>query len=73
MDRWVLWVYLFLFFLCCDWCLKEEVGMVEVGSGSGFSQVQCCWVLLVVRDRQCLGSILLGFSVVVVGVLGFWF
>ena len=62
--------------VCFDRCLKEEVGMakvgmVEVGHGSGFSQVWCYWVLLVVRDRQCLGPVLLVFSVVVVGILGF--
>ena len=22
---------LFFFFFCCDWCLKEEVGMAELG------------------------------------------
>ena len=54
-------------FLCvcvcvCDRCLKEEVGMTEVGYGSWFSQVRCCWVLLVVEDCQCLGSVLLGCS-----------
>ena len=41
--------------------------MVEVGSGSWFSQVRCCWVLLVVEDRQCLGLVLLGFQVAQIG------
>ena len=27
--------------------------MAEVGCGSWLSQVRCCWVLLVVGDRQC--------------------
>ncbi|KAL4652359.1 hypothetical protein ACB092_01G227400 [Castanea dentata] len=40
----------FFFFFCCDRCLKEEVGMAEVGYGSWFSQVRCCWVLLVVSE-----------------------
>ena len=40
--------------------------MAEVG-GSWFSQVWCCWVLLVVGDRQCLGLMLLGFWVAQIG------
>ena len=41
--------------------------MAEVGCESWFSQVWCCWVLLVVGDRQCLGSVLLGFWVAQIG------
>ena len=40
--------------------------MAEVG-GSWFSQVWCCWVLLVIGDRQCLGLMLLGFWVAQIG------
>ena len=36
-DRWV-WsskfCNFFFFFLCCDRCLKEEVGIAEMGRGS---------------------------------------
>ena len=47
LDWQVLWLLLLLlFFVCvcvcvcvCDRCLKEEVGMTEVGYGSWFSQV----------------------------------
>ena len=31
---WVIVVVVVFFFFCCDQCLKEEVGMVEVGCGS---------------------------------------
>ena len=29
----VLGSMVFFFFSCCDWCLKEEVGMAELGTG----------------------------------------
>ena len=41
--------------------------MAEVGCGSWFSQVWCCWVLLVIGDRQCLGPMLLDFWVAQIG------
>ena len=25
------WILLVFFFFCCDWCLKEEVGMAKLG------------------------------------------
>ena len=41
MDRWGF--FFFFFFVCvCDRCLKEDVGMAEVGYGSWFFQVRCC-------------------------------
>ena len=52
-----------VFFFGYERCLKEEVGMAKVGCVLWFSQVRCCWVLLVVKDHQCLGSMLLGFWV----------
>ena len=42
-----------IFIFCCDRCLKEEVGMVEVGCG----WVRClgCWSWLGLVFRSWLG------------------
>ena len=51
MDQWVWSSGFYVFFFCCDRCLKEELGMVElgmteVGHGSWLSQVRCGWWVL---------------------------
>ena len=44
----------FFFFFCCDQCLKEEVGMAEVGCGSWLDPVFGSWLKWVVGRRRSL-------------------
>ena len=79
-DRRVLWGFFFFFFFRCDRCLKEKVGMAEVGDGSlkssvvGFCWsseiasvwVWCCWVSGLVRLVMGLVEIGVGHDEVMV-------